>query len=51
MKTTFKKIANLLLILSIPSAIFSACQEDIADPQGSLPPKSEIKKPPGSKSN
>lgn len=49
MKTTLKKITKFFFALLIPAAFLAGCQEDLAEPGSSMPPKSEIKMPPGSK--
>lgn len=49
MKTIANKIINIFFALLIPVSFLAGCQEDLTDPQSSsLPPKNEIKKPPGS---
>lgn len=50
MKTTLKKITKFFFALLIPVAFLAGCQEDLTEPKvSSMPPKSEVKMPPGSK--
>jgi hypothetical protein len=49
MRVSTRRMAKLSLALLIPAMfMFTSCSEDMVDPTSAMPPKDQIKLPPGS---
>jgi hypothetical protein len=47
MKALLKKTSRLIIAVSIPVLFLASCENDLIEPENAMPPKKDIKLPPG----